>query len=55
MTPAEQLAFWADRLRDMAASGLKYSQNIYDFTGHIRRIQDAYRIWRGEPKAHFDT
>jgi ADP-ribose pyrophosphatase YjhB (NUDIX family) len=30
MTPAEQLAFWADRLRDMAASGLKYAQNIYD-------------------------
>ena len=30
MTPAEQLAFWADRLRDMAATGLKYSQNIYD-------------------------
>lgn len=30
MTPAEQLAAWADRLRDMAAGGLKYSQNIYD-------------------------
>jgi ADP-ribose pyrophosphatase YjhB (NUDIX family) len=30
MTPAEQLALWADRLRDMAATGLKYSQNIYD-------------------------
>jgi hypothetical protein len=93
MTPAEQLALWADRLRDMAATGLKYSQNIYKFTflcrpldgsqvvetpshaietleigwfaedalpddlftGHIWRIQDAYRIWRAEPKAHFDT
>ena len=30
MTPAEQLALWSDRLRDMAATGLKYSQNIYD-------------------------
>jgi ADP-ribose pyrophosphatase YjhB (NUDIX family) len=30
MTPAEQMALWADRLRDMAAAGLKYSQNIYD-------------------------
>jgi ADP-ribose pyrophosphatase YjhB (NUDIX family) len=30
MTPAEQIAFWADRLRDMAAAGLQYSQNIYD-------------------------
>jgi hypothetical protein len=28
MTPAEQLAVWADRLRDMAATGVKYSQNI---------------------------
>ncbi|MEO7911004.1 MAG: NUDIX hydrolase N-terminal domain-containing protein [Roseiflexaceae bacterium] len=30
MTPAEQIAFWSDKLRDMAATGLKYSQNIYD-------------------------
>jgi ADP-ribose pyrophosphatase YjhB (NUDIX family) len=30
MTPAEQIAFWADRLRDMAAQGLKYAPNIYD-------------------------
>ena len=31
MTPAEQLAFWSDKLRDMAATGLKYAQNIYDY------------------------
>src|SRR5690349_1135259 len=30
MIPAEQIAFWADKLRDMAATGLKYAQNIYD-------------------------
>jgi ADP-ribose pyrophosphatase YjhB (NUDIX family) len=30
MTPAEQIALWSDRLRDMAATGLKYSQNLYD-------------------------
>ena len=30
MTPAEQIAFWSDKLRDMAATGLKYAQNIYD-------------------------
>ncbi len=30
MISAEQIAFWADRLRDMAAAGLQYSQNIYD-------------------------
>jgi 8-oxo-dGTP pyrophosphatase MutT (NUDIX family) len=27
---AEQIAFWSDKLRDMAATGLKYAQNIYD-------------------------
>jgi ADP-ribose pyrophosphatase YjhB (NUDIX family) len=30
MTPAEQLAHWADRLRDLAAAGLKYAGDIYD-------------------------
>jgi len=30
MTPTEQIAFWSDKLRDMAVTGLKYSQNIYD-------------------------
>jgi ADP-ribose pyrophosphatase YjhB (NUDIX family) len=29
-TPAEQIALWADRLRDMAATGLRYAQDIYD-------------------------
>lgn len=28
--PAEQIALWADRLRDLAAAGLIYAQNIYD-------------------------
>jgi 8-oxo-dGTP pyrophosphatase MutT (NUDIX family) len=30
LTPTEQMAMWSDRLRDMAATGLKYAQNIYD-------------------------
>jgi 8-oxo-dGTP pyrophosphatase MutT (NUDIX family) len=30
LTPAEQIAMWADKLRDMAAQGLKYAENIYD-------------------------
>jgi ADP-ribose pyrophosphatase YjhB (NUDIX family) len=30
VTPAEQIALWSDKLRDMAATGLKYAQNIYD-------------------------
>jgi ADP-ribose pyrophosphatase YjhB (NUDIX family) len=31
LTPAEQIALWSDKLRDMAATGLKYAQNIYDY------------------------
>ncbi|MBI1801631.1 MAG: NUDIX hydrolase N-terminal domain-containing protein [Chloroflexi bacterium] len=30
MTPAQQIALWADKLRDMSAMGLLFSQNIYD-------------------------
>ncbi len=30
MTPAQQIALWADRLRDMSAQGLVYSPRIYD-------------------------
>ena len=40
MTPAEQIALWSDKLRDMAATGLKYSQNIYDH----ERYQDIQQI-----------
>jgi 8-oxo-dGTP pyrophosphatase MutT (NUDIX family) len=24
------------------------------FIGHIQRVRDAYRVWRGEQPAHFD-
>ncbi len=30
MTPAEQIALWADKLRDISALGLHYSDGIYD-------------------------
>jgi mutator protein MutT len=30
MTPAEQIALWADKLRDIAAMGLRFSQNFHD-------------------------
>jgi ADP-ribose pyrophosphatase YjhB (NUDIX family) len=30
MTPAEQLALWADRLRDISAMGLLFSQGVWD-------------------------
>lgn len=29
-TPAEQLALWADKIRDMAATGLAFAPTIYD-------------------------
>ncbi len=29
-TPAQQLALWADKLRDMSALGLRFSRSIYD-------------------------
>lgn len=30
MTPAQRIALWADKLRDMAAAGLHYADNMYD-------------------------
>ncbi len=30
MNPAQQLALWADQLRDLSAMGLRYSDSIYD-------------------------
>jgi 8-oxo-dGTP pyrophosphatase MutT (NUDIX family) len=30
LSPAETIALWADKLRDLSAAGLKYSENIYD-------------------------
>lgn len=34
MTLAEQIALWADQMRDLAAMGLLFSQNIYDRTNY---------------------
>ncbi len=30
ISPAEQIALWADKLRDLSAAGLKYANNAYD-------------------------
>lgn len=38
MTPAEQIALWADRLRDISAMGLLFSKNIHD-EGAFRAVQ----------------
>lgn len=34
--PAQQLALWADMLRDISARGLRFSQNIYDRENYAR-------------------
>ncbi len=38
MTPAEQIAVWADKLRDISAMGLLFSKNIHD-EGAFRAVQ----------------
>jgi ADP-ribose pyrophosphatase YjhB (NUDIX family) len=30
ISPAEQIAFWSDKLRDLSAAGLEYANNSYD-------------------------
>lgn len=39
MTLAEKLAFWADKLRDVSAMGLRFAENIYD-QAHYKTVQD---------------
>ena len=38
MEPAEQIAFWADKLRDVSAMGLMFTKSIYDETAY-RTVQ----------------
>jgi ADP-ribose pyrophosphatase YjhB (NUDIX family) len=38
-TPAQQIALWADKLRDMSALGLLFTQNIYDRENY-KQVQD---------------
>jgi len=38
MTPAEQIALWADKLRDISATRLLFSKNIHDETA-LRTVQ----------------
>jgi len=39
MTPAHQIALWADRLRDISAMGLHFAENAYD-QAHYRAVQN---------------
>jgi ADP-ribose pyrophosphatase YjhB (NUDIX family) len=38
-SPAQQLALWADRLRDVSALGLRYADNPYD-QAHYQAVQE---------------
>jgi ADP-ribose pyrophosphatase YjhB (NUDIX family) len=43
-TTAEQIAGWSDRLRDIAAQGLQYAQNIYDHERYLAIQQMAIEM-----------
>ena len=38
-TPTEKIALWADKLRDLSASGLRFASNIYDKENY-GKVQD---------------
>jgi ADP-ribose pyrophosphatase YjhB (NUDIX family) len=40
MKPAEQIAAWADKLRDISATALLFTQNPYD-REHLQQVQDV--------------
>jgi 8-oxo-dGTP pyrophosphatase MutT (NUDIX family) len=40
MLPAKQLAFWADKLRDISALGLEFSKDVYD-QERYQKIQEV--------------
>lgn len=58
MSPAQQLALWADRLRDISALGLRFSQNIYD-QEHYQAIQnialEMFALATGAPLADLEA
>jgi len=45
MTPAEQIALWADKLRDISAMGLLFSKSIHDEAA-FRAVQTMqWKCW----------
>jgi len=40
LTVAQQLALWADQLRDASAMGLHFTKNVYD-AAHYKTVQDV--------------
>jgi hypothetical protein len=70
LTPAEQIALWSDKLRDVSAMGLLFSKNIHDEAA-FRAIQTIamemlalatgqslgqieFRVWHGDGHVFFD-
>jgi 8-oxo-dGTP pyrophosphatase MutT (NUDIX family) len=45
LSPAETIALWADKIRDLSATGLEYSENIYDKTRYEALQQLALEMF----------
>jgi hypothetical protein len=57
MKTAEQIALWADRLRDLSAMGLTFAENAIPDDLHpetASRVSAAYRVWKNQDRAYFD-
>ena len=44
LSPSEKIALWADKIRDLSAAGLNYSENIYDKTRYEELQQLAIEM-----------
>jgi ADP-ribose pyrophosphatase YjhB (NUDIX family) len=57
LTPAQRIALWADKLRDISALGLRFAQNVYDRENY-RQLQDLavemLALATGEPLARVE-
>ena len=57
MTPAERIAAWADKLRDLSAMGLHFAKNIHDenaFHGVQNIAMEMLAFAAGEPLEHME-
>ena len=58
MTPAEQIALWADKLRDISAMGLHFSKNVHDEEA-FRAVQtiamEMLALATGESLEHMES
>lgn len=56
-TVAQQIALWADKLRDISALGLQFSQNIYDHERYLaiqNMAMDMLALVTAQPRAQME-